>query len=944
MHTFLEEQAKLIFGQFNDEISDISIIIPNKRAAVYLQKYLADLYKKPIFSPEIITINEWVDGQTNERILSGTELLFTLFTVHQRIEKDKSETFDQFSQWGKILLSDFDEIDRYLIEPNNIFRDLRAIKEIENWSFDSEQLSSGQEKFKTLWDKLPEYYQRFNDLLASEHQTYGGKAYRKFLENLKNVPKKSHYIFLGFNAISKVEQEIMRHLRKEGLATIIFDVDEFYVNNDSHEAGYFYRKICKAWNEPIRPNNHFNSIPKKIEVIETSQQIAQVKIAGDLIRQIKANGKISETAIVLADESLLIPLMNALPAINENNSRGKVNITMGYPIKFSHLKGLVDLAFDFQFNYEKFKSGRIYHKPLQELIQHPYIKLLIDDQLKIDAFQTDLTNRNIIFLEEDELWSKFPKLKKVKALFTTWPQHADQRIQCFDALVDALHLQFQKTEDKSIDHEILYHFSKALKKFKDIWSIHKIEFNLRTFKQLFHQFWQNESLSFLGNPTDGLQLMGILETRTLDFKNLIILGMNEGSLPKSNITNSMIPRDLRNVDQQLPTEEDRQAIFAHHFYRLIQRASTIHMTYNSHSEGLGSGEQSRFLIQLENEVNSKYGHSFQRHTYSPTDENAITSDPTYKSTPEVQAHLDALLERGLSPSAFNKLISCPLDFYYRYIIGLDEEGEIEENIESSTFGTKIHHVLEAIIRDNFLKDGKPTPFSITALKAEKKKIKERLTFAYLESDEGKKFSANDLKYGQNKLSFDVSLDFIQGFIDLQIKEIKDNPELAIMPVSLEETLSTTFKTNIKGVEKTVSLKGKADRIDKIGSTYRIIDYKSGKCEDKKVSFSYSNKTENITKMIKSDDKSYARQLLMYALMFQQKYPQVKEFTAGIISMINLNQWIQNVRPGKTANPIIEEDLLEQFKDGLIDYISQMYDDDFVFEHDISAKYCQHCNK
>ena len=935
---FLEEQAKLIFDQFNDEISDISIVIPNKRAAVYLHKHIASLVDKPLFSPEIITINEWVDAHTPERILSGTELLFTLYAVHCQIEGEAAEAFDAFSQWGKILLTDFDEIDRYLLDPKQIFSNLRDIKEIENWSFDTDTLSKGQTKFKTLWDKLPQYYSNFNELLASENQTYTGKAYRKFFQSLKTLERKKHYFFLGFNAVSKVEQEIMRYLKKEGIASVRFDVDDFYVENKNHEAGYFYRKICEAWNEPLQPASHFNSIPKQIDIIETSQQVAQVKIAGDLIKKIKAEGKIGETAIVLADESLLIPLMNALPAEIE-----QANITMGYPIKFSHLKGVIDLAFEFQFNYQKFNSNKIYHKALQELIQHPYVKLIIDDQKKIDVFQADLTERNIIFLELEELWEKFPKLQALSQLFSPWPDAINARIDCFQELIKCLHLNFKKSDNKSIDHEILYHFSKAIKKFKDIWSIHQIGFSLRTFKNLFYQFWQNEDLSFIGNPTDGLQLMGILETRTLDFKNLIILGMNEGNLPKSNVINSMIPRDLRAHNKQLPTEEDRQAIFAHHFYRLIQRASKIYMTYNSFSEGLGSGEQSRYLIQLENEVNSKYGHILNRMTYSPSDKKAQTADPIYYSTPAVQAHLDGLFEKGLSPSALNKLINCPLDFYYRYVIGLDEEGEIEENIESSTFGTKIHHVLEAIIRENFFVDDQPTPLSIDILKKEKTKVKERLTYAYLESDEGKKFSAADLKFGQNKLSFDVSLDFIRNFIDLQIKEIKDNPDFAIMPVNLEQTIFADIKASINGEDKTIRIKGKADRIDKIGGLHRIIDYKSGKCDDDKITFSYG-KPASIATMINGDKKAYSRQLLMYALMFKQQYPNVQEFTAGIISMINLKDWVQNVRPGKSADPIISDELLENFEKGLVEYLAQVYQEDFEFTHNKDSKYCQHCHK
>ena len=251
--------------------------------------------------------------------------------------------------------------------------------------------------------------------------------------------------------------------------------------------------------------------------------------------------------------------------------------------------------------------------------------------------------------------------------------------------------------------EILYHFSKGFKKFEELSSKYSYKLKLKSFKQLFHQFWQSESLSFLGNPIDGLQVMGILETRTLDFENLIILGMNEGNLPKTNISNSMIPRDLKK-NKGLPVEEDRQAIFAHHFYRLMHRAKNVYFTYNSSGDGLVNSERSRFILQLENELDFSKGHKIVHFTYSNDDREARTNDIKYMSTEDVHKKLDIILAKGLSPSALNKLMLCPLDFYYRYILGLYEEDEVEENIESSTFGTKIHAVLELIIKNNFCVD------------------------------------------------------------------------------------------------------------------------------------------------------------------------------------------------------------------------------------------------
>jgi len=943
MISFLEKEIQSIYATHQDKIDEISIIIPNKRAAVYIQKYLAKAIEQPFFSPELLTINEWIDIHTPEEILSSTELLFIAHEVHCQIEGDAAESFEKFAQWGKTILADFDEIDRYLVSPESLFKNLKHIKEIEHWSFDAEELSDGQERFQYIWDKLNDYYYQFNELLGKRQATYAGKAYANFLDKIADLELKEHYYFLGFNALSKSEEQIMAHLRKEKKATIVFDVDNFYFSNSAHEAGHFYRKITNKWSIKPEVGKQFNTAPKEFQIIETSQQITQTKVAGSIVKELINEGaNLEKTAIVLADESLLIPLTKSLPI-----DLDAANITMGYPIKFSHLKGLIDLIFEFQFNFQKFKSGRLYHKTLFNLLQHPYVRGLVQKDQTLEKFQNYIQNRNLVFIDFNELTEQVPELLQIESVLTPWPDQNDSRLKSFNTLVETLYQSFKDSAKKDIDLEIIYHFSKGFKRFQKMWNNYRVELSLRAFKHLFYQFWQNESLSFLGNPIDGLQVMGILETRTLDFDNLIILGMNEGNLPKSNVINTFIPRDLRLHDNQLPTEEDRQAIFAHHFYRLLHRSRKVFMTYNSNADGIGTGEKSRFLIQLANEIDTSKGHVLKLYTYSANHGGAQTEDSVYKSTPKVQAKLDELFAYGLSPSALNKFIMCPLDFYYRYILNLTESSEVEENIESSTFGTKIHDVLERIIRDNFLQDeSHPQPLSIDILQKEKGKATAYLEEAYLKVEEGKRgtyFTKNDLKYGQNKLSFDISNRFILSFLDKQIKQLKSSTE-AVIPIALElkENFEATFEPEIFGVKRKVKIKGQADRIDKKGDVYRIIDYKSGTCDKDKVQLpSKIFSDEAMAKFLLHDKKSYARQLMMYALMFRDSFPQYKKFSAGIISMVNINDWVQNVC-SKEVDEVLNDEILDLFQTELIALISKMYDPEFVFEHNPKAKYCEHC--
>lgn len=936
MRTFLEEKVERIFQNHSVDLEGVSIIIPNKRAAVYIQKYLVEFNQNALFAPEILTINEWVDQHTQKKIITQTELLFILYSIHQKIEKKEAEDFNNFIKWGRIILSDFDEIDRYLIPPRLIFRDLRNIKEIENWSFLEEELSQGQEKYLTLWDKLPEYYEKLHQELERRNVVYQGAAYKNFYDQLVD-PKienelKNHYYFIGFNALSNSEEQIIRFLKKERKATVYFDIDKSYFDNKEHEAGHFYRKIVQRWSIKKEVGNYFNEQPKVIHIIETAQQIAQTKIAGSIIEQLVDEGvDMDQTAIVLADESLLIPSTRSLP-----HTIDKANITMGYPLKFSHLKGLIDIIFELQFNFQKFgKSDRIYHKSLLNYLDHPYLMDLIGDTNRIAAFEDEIVRKNKIFVEWNELLNYFEELRTVRHLFQLWKNPIQDGFIAFNQLTTALYNTLKNGKhNRDIDLEIIYHFAKGFKKFETIARQYPHQLNLKSFKLLFYQFWQSETLSFLGNPVQGLQIMGILETRTLDFKNLIVLGMNEGNLPKTNVVNSFVPRDLK-LNHQLPVEEDRQAIFAHHFYRLLHRSERIYFTYNSTSEGVGVSEKSRFITQLENEISPMAGHKIHQYTYTSDDKAAGISDVKYQSSAAIQERLDERLATGLSPSALNKLVTCPLDFYYRYVLGMKENAGVEENIESSTFGTKIHDVLELIFRKNFFEP--KVKLSAELLEKERKNIEAYLTQAYL-----KDFTANDIKFGQNKLSFDVSLGFLDRFLIKQIQEIKktDSP---IFIIDLEKTLSATYTWQINGEEKTVVLEGSADRIEQFGSHYRIIDYKSGKCTSDKIRLGKKVLEEGqMQKFMNDPKKGYGRQLLMYALMFRATYPEFKQFSAGIISMINIDDWLQNVVTEKGASEILSDELLDAFEIELRETIQELYSTDFFFEHNPDARYCEHC--
>ena len=932
MDTFLSEKSLELFQNEFGNLDEISVIIPNKRASVYIQSYLSSLSKKSFFAPEIITINEWISEHTAEKILNQQELVFILFDIHLKIQP-KDTDFNEFLKWGKTLLSDFDEIDRYLVSPEDIFSDLRNIKEIEHWSFNDADLSQGQEKYLYFWNQINTYYKLLHERLESRQETYQGMAYQRFAENISKIElTKKHYYFLGFNALSASEEQIIQYLIKEKRATFYSDIDQSYYLNPEHEAAHFYRKLCEKWQMKPQTSDHFNSIPKKIEIIESAQQTGQTKIAGKIIEDlIKSRANLNSTAIVLADESLLIPLSQSLPSSLET-----ANITMGYPLKYSHLKSLIDLIFDLQFNFQKFKNSKLYHKSLLRVLDHNYISILIKDPAQLLELEKHILEHNQVFIDWEEITKYIPELSSLAVVFMFWEHPTRDGFTAMNKLVSELYNSFKLAEQKELELEMLYHFSLAYKKFESISKKYPYEMELKSFKRLFYQFWQSESLSFLGNPIEGVQIMGILETRLLDFENLIILGMNEGNLPQTNVSNSFIPFDLKK-HHNLPTEEDRQAIFAHHFYRLLHRTKNVYMTYNSGGDDGGNSEKSRYITQLENELDPKFGHQIYHSTYTPDDRSSAISKVQYLSVDAIHQKLDTYFsEKGLSPSALNKLINCPLDFYYRYILEMKENEQVEENIESSTFGTKIHDVLEDIFRTNFLE--KNIPLSSDILKKEKPNLEKYLRAKYLES-----FTEAEIKYGQNRLSFEVSLSFLNKFIDQQIAEI-DKSAQPIFIRELEKRLELNLEINVNGQTKKILMSGLADRIDQTGNVIRIVDYKSGKCDDDKVVITKSWVDKNeLYKLMEHDKKGYARQLLMYASMYRASNKDQHSFSAGIISMININDWLQNVRIGNDGDALLSEDLLNSFETELKKKIQLLYQPDFIFEHNPDSQYCEHCD-
>ncbi|MGZ4157466.1 MAG: PD-(D/E)XK nuclease family protein, partial [Bacteroidia bacterium] len=623
MQSFLEKTVNYLYDKYGDDISELCIVLPNRRAGLFLKTHLSNNLKKTFWSPEIYATEDFVALLAELEIADSTTLLFELYETVKSVGKKEVEDFDEFGKWGQILLSDLNEIDRYLVDASQLFGNLKDIKELEAWSLNAEEgLTDFQKQYLEFWRLLGDYYHDFSNRLLSKHKAYQGLAYRivadKVEERVNKHPWKK-IIFAGFNALNKAEEEIIERLLNSGKAEIIWDTDSYYINNLNQEAGRFIRKYNEFGNfKKLKDRNIIfeetllSNEKKTITVIGAAKNVAQAKVAGNIVTELqKTTGSLQTTALVLADENLLFPVLHSLP-----DNLQDINVTMGYPLKNTPVAGYFDLVFSLHENGLKLANGKdnysFYHGDIIKLLSHPYTAIAlagVGQDYSVNKVTKLIQGRNIVFAGLSMLENIFVELNCEKEfeimlpIFKHWLTPADG-LACVHYLIDTLKngivLQQTKNEESkaSLELEYLFAFTKIIKRIQVLMETYpESVVELKALRSILNQIIRTTTLPFYGEPLMGLQVMGMLETRTLDFENVILLSCNEDILPSGKTVNSFIPFELKRFFG-LPTYSDKDAIFSYHFYRLLQRATNIYLLYNTESDALGSGEKSRFLTQL----------------------------------------------------------------------------------------------------------------------------------------------------------------------------------------------------------------------------------------------------------------------------------------------------------------------------------------------------------
>ncbi|MGC3976892.1 MAG: PD-(D/E)XK nuclease family protein [Paludibacteraceae bacterium] len=717
MTPFLFRVAKAFYNEYQQDISHFTFVFPNKRAGLFFQKYLSEIIESPVFSPEVVAVNELFNAASTQLPADKTELLFRLYVIFRQISK-REETFDVFAGWGEMLINDFDEVDRYLVDVEQLFTNVTELKEIDRLFnvFSEEQVKAlqqfwehflpvtekkTQEDFIAVWRVLYPIYKQLRADLTQANLGTDAMICRNVVTRLENYEEitfflHKQFVFVGFNALNPCEKKLFEQLLKRNQADFYWDYEGEQLTDEDNPASMFCRENLKLFPSKLNIEKEDNPLKNKIfELISVPSSVGQAKETCRLLDKLyPANGECknwTETAVVLPDENLLLPMLYSLPAQIE-----KVNVTMGFPIKSTPVSAFVEYLFELQRRKRNVSGGvAYYYQTVQNILHHPYIQLLCREDARL--MSKKIIEENKIFVEQDAF-----SFNSFSSDVFNACDHSGAFLDYLLHILKNLYLEVKKISDKNkkveIDKDFLYEYYTTLNRLKDILSKSPddIEISVDTMVRIIKQLTSGLTIPFEGEPLEGVQIMGTLETRGLDFENVIICSFNEGLFPNKSNSNSFIPYNLRRAFA-LPTIENRDAIASYNFYRLIQRAKRIFFLYDTRIDAGQTGEMSRFAYQLEYHYGVKLAlKNLAFDIRFPTNK----SIEVHK-TPDVMEKLMRFTAqtgdaKAFSASSLNNYIDCPLKFYFSQIERVEEADEVAENIEANMFGTLLHRVMQDI--------------------------------------------------------------------------------------------------------------------------------------------------------------------------------------------------------------------------------------------------------
>lgn len=951
MQAFLFRIAALFYQKYGDKISEFTFVFPNRRAGLFFQKHLSSLITKAVFSPEVITVNDCFASVSSKQVVDRLSLLFRLYTIYKDLSKS-DESFDTFAYWGEMLLADFDEVDKYRVNAKQLFTNITELKQIDRifdvftpkqkevikqfWkNFIPVKEGNTEEEFIATWKILYPVYVRLREELAAENLATEGMIFREVSDSLNKNGifeqwQDKQFVFVGFNALNPSEKILFSSLQKAGQADFYWDYESPILRETENQASLFFNENTKIF--PPKFEITPSVVPfeeKNIELIAVPSEVGQTKQLYEILKQIASKTTENDwinTAIVLPDENLLIPILHALP---ENVD--KVNVTMGFPLKTTPVAGLIEHIFELHKRQRAANNGSsYYYQNVLNILNHQYVGFACG---KITGELTKkITENNRIYVDADDL-AVHPLLKSIfKGNF---------EIKSFVAyllkILDTLQSYWRKEKSNKthqIELDYIYQYYIVLNRLADILKKmpEQIEMSLDTMIRFIKQMITGISIPFTGEPLEGLQIMGVLETRGIDFENLIITSFNEGVFPKRTVSNSFIPYNLRKAFD-LSTHEHQDAVSAYNFYRLINRAKNLYFLYDSRTEGIQTGEVSRYMHQLYYHYGVKYT------SKTVAFDIAFDNPPVLKveKSPEIQTKLSAFLSSqneapALSASSINDYINCPLKFYLTRIENIEQTEEIKESIEDNVFGTLFHAVMEALYK----------PYKTKIIQADdiESMIKNQLL---IDTEITRAFSKHYFKKQGDVLvklegNYLLTARVIKKYVRQLLKIDKEYAPFCY--IGAEEKCKIQFP--IHDGKSLVNIKGYIDRIDEKEGKIRIIDYKTGKGK-----LDFKN-LHGVFERNNDSRETYVLQTMLYGLLYKNK-AENKVIVPGIYYIRDIyktpfeTQLLCKEGEKGVKQTVDDFSVFEkEFSDLLKNCLEEIFNPDVPFVQSESSKPCKYC--
>lgn len=969
--TFLNQSAQYIFDKHPlAQLKNICVVLPSRRAVFYFKQALAKLSDAPFISPEILAIDDFVMQMSGVNQIDAVSLLFELYETFKKY--DPEVKFERFISWAPTLLRDFDTIDLYLVDnPKSIFEYMSEAKVLERWN--PAQLQNGKpeyqitptiDKYFKLFENIYNVYADLQKALTEKGLAYRGMAYRILAQSVKQllIEKNENsiifekYYFVGFNALSASEEKIIETLVKTNRAETLWDADSYFMSQEyNHKAGMLLRSYKNSgrfgkWNWQT---DELLKGEKEMRIIGVENATLQTKIAGHIYAEAVAKNPDVSTVIVLADENLLQPVMYSL-----NERISDFNITMGLSLRGSMLFTLIDAIFELQQNIAEFKTKdggtlklpKFSHRHIFKVLNHPFIRRY--EQIKYAAeiksksqertvFRktlSEILRANKVYLSQDEMLELGENEPIFKILFSRWGENPQKALLAFYDLIDELRNVYRDSND-AIETEYLYLFLTILHRLEKILFQNR-DLSLRSFKHFLYELIKQEKIPFSGEPVSNLQIMGMLETRCLDFERVIILSVNEGILPSAKHVNSLIPFDAC-IEYHLPVHTDQDAVMSYHFFRLLQRAKEIDILYViPNGEGLGGGgsEKSRFILQIENELvkeNKNIKLSYPKISFGKdTDIEVINKIEIFKNDEILQSISKLISEKGIYPTSLSNYLKCSLQFYFDKVAKISKREEIDENFGADVFGTWIHNTLEKID-----KDYGPVIFeeNIEKIIGE---LEQRLDDAYQE-----KFGGFVVESGMNYLLKQVAEQLLKDFFVSQ----KESQSFPIEVIEAEQLIEVVYEKMIFGKNQKIKIAGRIDRIEREGKILKVIDYKTGKVVSKDLE---TPKDLTLEEALQDPDKEKLRQLWLYQYLVTKSMNERKlviggekfenyGVTAKIYSFRNLKEKLE-VNLSFESDPTIFG-FIDKSEEILTQIITDLLNPEIPFVQTTEIKTCERCD-